>query len=102
MSFMSHRKIIGQKIAEETDRACNDFQNSIRELKEKQEQQDRKMRLQSEKHRQTLIKTHQKLSPKSDYHGHKVSFINTARSDSVNDDPLISLEHMNDRMSLGW
>lgn len=25
MSFMSHRKIIGQKIAEETDRACNDF-----------------------------------------------------------------------------
>jgi hypothetical protein len=25
LSFLSHRKIIGEKIAEETDRACNDY-----------------------------------------------------------------------------
>ena len=57
--------------------------------------------MQSEKHRKSLIQSHQKLSPRQDYHAHKVSFINTMRNESQ-EDPLESLEHVNERMNEGW
>jgi len=51
VSFLSHRKIIGDKIREETLTACEEYKTQLEEVKLKKEKEELEDRLKSERHR---------------------------------------------------